>query len=134
MAKKKSKSPKFTPVINTTPTYNIGQELLFHDEKTIMEKVTIEKIQETGYTLSNGIKTNFDLIRNDGRSGHCLILTEELEEMYKAYYAHNRITRDIPPILERIEKMDKMNLSPEEVQTVLRVSTLINKIKSALNK
>lgn len=134
MAKKKSKSPKFTPVINTTSTYNIGQELLFHDEKTIMEKVTIEKIQETGYTLSNGIKTNFDLIRNDGRSGHCLILTEELEEMYKAYYAHNRITRDIPPILERIEKMDKMNLSPEEVQTVLRVSTLINKIKSALNK
>lgn len=132
MAKKKSKAQKFTPVTNTTPTYNVGQSLLFHDEKTIMEKVTIEKIQETGYTLSNGIKTNFDLIRNDGRPGHCLILTEELEEMYKAYYAHNRITRDIPSILEKIENMNKMNLSPEEVQTVLRVSTLINKIKSAL--
>lgn len=131
MAKKnKPRPPK---VVNTTPTYEVGQKLILTDERTMMEKCTIAKVQETGYVLSNGIEVNFDLNRTGKQRGHCLIETEETHQIYEAYYAHQRATRALPDILDIISKWDKMNLSYEQSGAMLRIDRYINKIKSTLD-
>lgn len=131
MAKRKPKQPK---VVNTTPTYEKGQELILTDEKTMMELCTIANVQDSDYILSNGVKVNFDLIRNDGRVGHCIPKTEENAQLYKAYFSHQRVTRAIPNILDTLNKWNKMNLSIEQSGAILRIERHINKIKSTLEK
>lgn len=132
MAKKnKPRPPK---VVNTTPTYGVGQKLILTDERTMMEKCTIAKVHETGYILSNGIEVNFDLNRTGKQKGHCLIETEETNQMFQAYFAHQRVLNLMPNIIDSISKWDKMNLSPEQSWALLRVDRYINKIKSTLEE
>lgn len=131
MAKRKPKQPK---VVNTVPTYELGQELIISDEKTILESCTIANIQDSGYLLSNGVKVNFDLRRCDGIPGHCIPKDAENEAKYQAYFAHQRITRFIPDILDDLNKMDKMNLSGEQASAVTRIERYVNKIRNTLNE
>lgn len=126
MAKKKRKTT------NTTPTYEVGQELFFLDEKTIMEPCTISNIQDSGYLLSNGIKVNFDLIRNDGRDGHCLPKNEENTSIFEAYKEHQVIGKLLIAITKKIERVDKMNLTLEEAQAIHKVIKILNKLNNIL--
>lgn len=132
MAKrKKNKEPE---VVNVTPTYTVGQKLILSDEKTMMDKCTIDKIEETEYVLSNGVKVNFDLRRNDGKQGHCFIHDQEGEERFQAYFAQMVICRVLPELAKEVEKFDKMNLTQDEVKTILKINRLTNKIKNTLNR
>lgn len=131
MAKKnKTKTPK---VVNVTPTYTVGTKLILSDEKTMLDKCTIAKIEETGYVLSNGVKVNFDLRRIDGRDGHCFLHDENGENHLQAYFAQMVILRTLPDIQKKITDMDKMKFTPEEAQAILKVNRLVNKIKSTLD-
>lgn len=129
MAKKKIKTAK---VVNTTPTYEMGQELIFSDEKTIMEPCTIVNIQDSGYILSNGIKVNFDLIRNDGRDGHCLPKTEDNTLIFEAWKEYQVIGKLLLDITNKIEGMDKMNITLEEAQAIHKVNKILNKLNNIL--
>lgn len=130
MAKKKQR--KTVKAVNTTPTYEVGQELIFSDERTIMESCTIANIQDSGYILSNGVKVNFDLIRNDGRDGHCLPKTEETQSLFEAWKEHQVIGKLLYLISKKIEKMDKMNLTLEEAQEIHKVNKSLNKLNNIL--
>lgn len=131
MAKrKKTKEPE---VVNVTPPYTVGQKLILTDERTMMDKCTIVKTEETGYVLSNGVKVNFDLRRNDGKQGHCFIHDEEGEEKFQAYFAQMVIARTLPELAKEVEKIDKMNLTPEQVKALLKINRLVNKIKTTLD-
>lgn len=129
MAKKKIKTAK---VVNTTPTYEMGQELIFSDEKTIMEPCTIVNIQDSGYILSNGIKVNFDLIRNDGRDGHCLPKTEDNTLIFEAWKEYQVIGKLLLDITNKIGGMDKMNITLEEAQAIHKVNKILNKLNNIL--
>lgn len=131
MAKKnKTKTPK---VVNVTPTYPVGTKLILSDEKTMLDKCSIVKIEETGYVLSNGVKVNFDLRRIDGNNGHCFLHDETGENHLQAYFAQMVILRTLPDLEKKIAAMDKMKFTPEEAQVILKVNRLVNKIKLALD-
>lgn len=135
MAKRKTKTKVETPqVINVTPTYSVGQELIYSDEKTMMEKISIAQVKETGYILSNGIMVNFDLIRTDSRvfSGHCILADEEGLEKLQAYSAQQQALRTLAKIEKTLSKMDKMNLTLEDAQAINKANRLLNKINNAL--
>lgn len=131
----KTKVKKFK-VINVTPTYSVGQELIYSDERSIMEKTSITQVKETGYLLSNGIMVNFDLIRiqdNWAFPGHCILADKEGLEKYQAYSAQQQALEILAKLEKRLSKMDKMNLTLEDAQVINLANELLNKINTAIN-
>ena len=137
MPKRKIKTKvKKLKVINVTPTYSVGQELIYSDEKSIMEKTSIAQVKETGYLLSNGIMVNFDLIRiqdNWAFPGHCILADKEGLEKYQAYSAQQQALEILAKLEKRLSKMDKMNLTLEDAQVINLANELLNKINTAIN-
>lgn len=136
MPKRKIKTKvKKLKVINVTPTYSVGQELIYSDEKSIMEKTSIAQVKETGYLLSNGIMVNFDLIRIDywAYPGHCILADKEGLEKYQAYSAQQKALKSLAKLEKILSKMDKMNLTLEDAQVINLANKLLNKINTAIN-
>ena len=137
MPKRKIKTKvKKLKVINVTPTYSVGQELIYSDEKSMMEKTSIAQVKETGYLLSNGIMVNFDLIRiqdNWAFPGHCILADKEGLEKYQAYSAQQQALEILAKLEKRLSKMDKMNLTLEDAQVINLANKLLNKINTAIN-
>lgn len=136
MPKRKVKTKvKKLKVINVTPTYSVGQELIYSDEKSIMEKTSIAQVKETGYLLSNGIMVNFDLIRIDDWAypGHCILADKEGLEKYQAYSAQQQALKSLAKLEKILSKMDKMNLTLEDAQVINLANELLNKINTAIN-
>lgn len=137
MPKRKVKTKvKKLKVINVTPTYSVGQELIYSDERSMMEKTSIAQVKETGYLLSNGIMVNFDLIRIKDHwayPGHCILADKEALEKYQAYSAHQQALEILAKLEKRLSKMDKMNLTLEDAQVINLANKLLNKINTAIN-
>lgn len=137
MPKRKVKTKvKKLKVINVTPTYSVGQELIYSDERSMMEKTSIAQVKETGYLLSNGIMVNFDLIRikdPGAYPGHCILADKEGLEKYQAYSAHQQALEILAKLEKRLSKMDKMNLTLEDAQVINLANKLLNKINTAIN-
>ena len=114
-----------------------GQELIYSDGKTLMEKTSVSKVIETGYELANGMKIDFSLNRTDGRkkkgSRESFVLaTEENLQRFEAYFLHQKNIRDLEAIIKSIQSMDKMNLTLQQAEGIIKASKYINKIKTTL--
>lgn len=132
MAKRTKNIPP--KAVNTTATYKVGQELIYSDNKTMMEKTSIKAIEVNGYLLSNGIRVNFDLNRTDSVafSGSCFIADEEGSARFQAYHNQQKVLRLCSDVQEKLSKMDKMKLTLEEAQAINKADKLFTKILTAL--
>ena len=119
------------------PLLDKGQELIYSDGKTLMEKTSVVRAIETGYELANGMKIDFSFNRTDGRkkkdSGESFVLaTEENLQRFEAYFLQQKNIRDLEAIIKSIQSMDKMNLTLQQAEGIIKASKYINKIKSTL--
>lgn len=119
------------------PLLDKGQELIYSDGKTLMEKTSVVRAIETGYELANGMKINFSFNRTDGRkkkdSRESFVLaTEENLQRFEAYFLQQKNIRDLEAIIKSIQSMDKMNLTRQQAEGIIKASKYINKIKSTL--
>lgn len=119
------------------PLFDKGQELIYSDGKTLMEKTSVVRAIETGYELANGMKIDFSFNRTDGRkkkdSRESFVLaTEENLQRFEAYFLQQKNIRDLEAIIKSIQSMDKMNLTLQQAEGLIKASKYINKIKSTL--
>lgn len=119
------------------PLLDKGQELIYSDGKTLMEKTSVVRAIETGYELANGMKIDFSFNRTDGRkkkdSRESFVLaTEENLQRFEAYFLQQKNIRDLEAIIKSIQSMDKMNLTRQQAEGIIKASKYINKIKSTL--
>lgn len=119
------------------PLLDKGQELIYSDGKTLMEKTSVVRAIETGYELANGMKIDFSFNRTDGRkkkdSRESLVLaTEENLQRFEAYFLQQKNIRDMEAIIKSMQSMDKMNLTLQQAEGIIKASKYINKIKSTL--
>lgn len=119
------------------PLLDKGQELIYSDGKTLMEKTSVVMAIETGYELANGMKIDFSFNRTDGRkkkdSRESFVLaTEENLQRFEAYFLQQKNIRDLEAIIKSIQSMDKMNLTLQQAEGIIKASKYINKIKSTL--
>lgn len=114
-----------------------GQELIYSDGKTLMEKTSVVRAIETGYELANGMKIDFSLNRTDGRKKKgsresFTLATEENLQRFEAYFLHQKNIRDLEAIIKSMQSMDKMNLTLQQAEGIIKASKYINKIKTTL--
>lgn len=119
------------------PLLDKGQELIYSDGKTLMEKTSVVRAIETGYELANGMKIDFSFNRTDGRkkkdSRESFVLaTEENLQRFEAYFLQQKNIRDLEAIIKSMQSMDKMNLTLQQAEGIIKASKYINKIKSTL--
>lgn len=119
------------------PLLDKVQELIYSDGKTLMEKTSVSKVIETGYELANGMKIDFSFNRTDGRkkkdSRESFVLaTEENLQRFEAYFLQQKNIRDLEVIIKSMQSMDKMNLTLQQAEGIIKASKYINKIKSTL--
>lgn len=119
------------------PLLDKGQELIYSDGKTLMEKTSVVRAIETGYELANGMKIDFSFNRTDGRkkkdSRESFVLaTEENLQRFEAYFLQQKNIRDLEAIIKSMQSLDKMNLTLEQAEGLIKASKYINKIKSTL--
>lgn len=119
------------------PLLDKVQELIYSDGKTLMEKTSVSKVIETGYELANGMKIDFSFNRTDGRkkkdSRESFVLaTEENLQRFEAYFLQQKNIRDLEAIIKSMQSMDKMNLTLQQAEGIIKASKYINKIKSTL--
>lgn len=119
------------------PLLDKGQELIYSDGKTLMEKTSVVRAIETGYELANGMKIDFSFNRTDGRkkkdSRESFVLaTEENLQRFEAYFLQQKNIRDLEAIIKSIQSMDKMNFTLQQAEGIIKASKYINKIKSTL--
>ena len=119
------------------PLLDKGQELIYSDGKTLMEKTSVSKVIETGYELANGMKIDFSFNRTDGRkkkdSRESFVLaTEENLQRFEAYFLQQKNIRDLEAIIKSMQSMDKMNFTLQQAEGIIKASKYINKIKSTL--
>lgn len=114
-----------------------GQELIYSDGKTLMEKTSVVRAIETGYELANGMKIDFSLNRIDGRKKKgsresFTLATEENLQRFEAYFLQQKNIRDLEAIIKTMQSWDKMNLTLQQAEGIIKASKYINKIKTTL--
>lgn len=119
------------------PLLDKGQELIYSDGKTLMEKTSVLRVIETGYELANGMKIDFSFNRTDGRKkkdSHesFTIATEESLQIFEAYFLQKKNIQDLGAIIKSMQSIDKMNLTLNQAEGIIKASKYINKIKSTL--
>lgn len=119
------------------PLLDKGQELIYSDGKTLMEKTSVVRVIETGYELANGMKIDFSLNRTDSRKKKdsresFTIATEENLQIFEAYFLQKKNIQDLEAIIKSMQSIDKMNLTLEQAEGIIKASKYINKIKSTL--
>lgn len=119
------------------PLLDKGQELIYSDGKTLMEKTSISKVIETGYELANGMKIDFSFNRTDGRKKKdslesFTLATEENLQRLEAYFLQQKNVRDLEAIIKTMQSLDKMNLTLQQAEGIIKASKYINKIKTTL--
>lgn len=93
-----------------------GEEVIFSDGKTLMEKVIVESIDKKGgfAVLSNKVKVSRTLgpdgfyTRLDGKSSRILPLTDKSELDYQAFKAYFSIKRNFDFIEAKIKDIKDM--------------------------
>lgn len=115
-----------------------GEEVIFSDGKTLMEKVIVESIDKKGgfAVLSNKVKVSRTLgpdgfytrLDVDGKSSIILPLTDKSELDYQAFKSYFSIKRNLEFIEAKIKDMkDKEEFSELIVELDKKISKIVNK-------
>lgn len=112
-----------------------GEEVIFSDGKTLMEKVIVESIDKKGgfAVLSNKVKVSRTLgpngfyARLDGKSGMILPLTDKSELDYQAFKSYFSIKRNLEFIEAKIKDMKDKEFSELIVELDKKISKIVNK-------
>lgn len=112
-----------------------GEEVIFSDGKTLMEKVIVESIDKEGgfAVLSNKVKVSRTLgpdgfyTRLDGKSGMILPLTDKSELDYQAFKSYFSIKRNLEFIEAKIKDMKDKEFSELIVELDKKISKIVNK-------
>lgn len=113
-----------------------GEELIFSDGKTLMEKVTVEEIdKKAGFAiLSNRVKVartkNQDgyYPRIDGKLSNITDITEESEKIYLAYKALYNIKRSMDKLEESIKNLNIEKDSDLILELDKKITKITNKL------
>lgn len=111
-----------------------GEEVIFSDGKTLMEKVIVESIDKKGgfAVLSNKVKVSRTLgpdgfyTRLDGKSS-ILPLTDKSELDYQAFKSYFSIKRNLEFIEAKIKDMKDKEFSELIVELDKKISKIVNK-------
>lgn len=112
-----------------------GEEVIFSDGKTLMEKVIVESIDKKGgfAVLSNKVKVSRILgpdgfyTRLDGKSSMILPLTDKSELDYQAFKSYFSIKRNLEFIEAKIKDMKDKEFSELIVELDKKISKIVNK-------
>lgn len=112
-----------------------GEEVIFSDGKTLMEKVIVESIDKKGgfAVLSNKVKVSRTLgpygfyTRLDGKSSMILPLTDKSELDYQAFKSYFSIKRNLEFIEAKIKDMKDKEFSELIVDLDKKISKIVNK-------
>lgn len=112
-----------------------GEEVIFSDGKTLMEKVIVESIDKKGgfAVLSNKVKVSRTLgpdgfyTRSDGKSSMILPLTDKSELDYQAFKSYFSIKRNLEFIEAKIKDMKDKEFSELVVELDKKISKIVNK-------
>lgn len=119
-----------------------GEEVIFSDGKTLMEKVIVESIDKKGgfAVLSNKVKVSRTLgpdgfytrldgnyTRLDGKSSMILPLTDKSELDYQAFKSYFSIKRNLEFIEAKIKDMKDKEFSELIVELDKKISKIVNK-------
>lgn len=112
-----------------------GEEVIFSDGKTLMEKVIVESIDKKGgfAVLSNKVKVSRTIgpdgfyTRLDGKSNMILPLTDKSELDYQAFKAYFSIKRNLEFIEAKIKDMKDKEFSELIVELDKKISKIVNK-------
>lgn len=112
-----------------------GEEVIFSDGKTLMEKVIVESIDKKGgfAVLSNKVKVSRTLgpdgfyTRLDGKSNIILPLTDKSELDYQAFKSYFSIKRNLEFIKAKIKDMKDKEFSELIVELDKKISKIVNK-------
>lgn len=112
-----------------------GEEVIFSDGKTLMEKVIVESIDKKGgfAVLSNKVKVSRTIgpdgfyTRLDGKPSMVLPLTDKSELDYQAFKAYFSIKRNLEFIEAKIKDMKDKEFSELIVELDKKISKIVNK-------
>lgn len=112
-----------------------GEEVIFSDGKTLMEKVIVESIDKKGgfAILSNKVRVSRTLgpdgnyARLDGKSSMILPLTDKSELDYQAFKAYFSIKRNLESIEANIKDMRDKEFSELIVELDKKIYKIVNK-------
>lgn len=112
-----------------------GEEVIFSDGKTLMEKVIVESIDKKGgfAVLSNKVKVSRTIgpdgcyTRLDDKSSMVLPLTDKSELDYQAFKAYFSIKRNLEFIEAKIKDMKDKEFSELIVELDKKISKIITK-------
>lgn len=112
-----------------------GEEVIFSDGKTLMEKVIVESIDKKGgfAVLSNKVKVSRTLgpdgfyTRLDDLPSKVLPLTDKSELDYQAFKAYFSIKRNLDFIEAKIKDMKDKDFSELIVELDKKISKIVNK-------
>lgn len=114
-----------------------GEEVIFSDGKTLMEKVIVESIDKKGgfAVLSNKVKVSRTLgpdgfytrLDGDGKSSIILPLTDKSELDYQAFKSYFSIKRNLEFIEAKIKDMKDKEFSELIVELDKKISKIVNK-------
>ena len=112
-----------------------GEEVIFSDGKTLMEKVIVESIDKKGgfAVLSNKVKVSRTIgpdgfyTRLDCKSSMVLPLTDKSELYYKAFKSYFSIKRNLEFIEAKIKDMKDKEFSELIVELDKKISKIVNK-------
>lgn len=112
-----------------------GEEVIFSDGKTLMEKVIVESIDKKGgfAVLSNKVKVSRTLgpdgfyTRLDDLPSRVLPLTDKSELDYQAFKAYFSIKRNLEFIEAKIKDMKDKEFSELIVELDKKISKIVNK-------
>lgn len=112
-----------------------GEEVIFSDGKTLMEKVIVESIDKKGgfAVLSNKVKVSRTIgpdgfyTRLDGNSSMVLPLTDKSELDYQAFKSYFSIKRNLEFIEAKIKDMKDKEFSELIVELDKKISKIVNK-------
>lgn len=112
-----------------------GEEVIFSDGKTLMEKVIVESIDKKGgfAVLSNKVKVSRTIgpdgfyTRLDDLPSMVLPLTDKSELDYQAFKAYFSIKRNLEFIKAKIKDMKDKEFSELIVELDKKISKIVNK-------
>lgn len=112
-----------------------GEEVIFSDGKTLMEKVKVESIDKKGgfAILSNKVKVSRTLgpdgnyARLDGKQSIILPLSDKSELDYQAFKAYFSIKRNLEFIEAKIKDMKDKEFSELIVELDKKISKIVTK-------
>lgn len=112
-----------------------GEEVIFSDGKTLMEKVIVESIDKKGgfAVLSNKVKVSRTIgpdgyyTRLDGKFSMVLPLSDKSELDYQAFKAYFSIKRNLEFIEAKIKDMKDKEFSELIVELDKKISKIVTK-------